>query len=81
MERPAPRDAGPDQDEHERDEQHAVDAASDANRKRQAREIFQRHRHEKQDQKRYALDERNEAKLTQRSQYRIISASAFSRAT
>jgi hypothetical protein len=53
-----------------------VDAADDANGEGQANEVFQRHRDEKQDEKGRALSERDETKLTKRSQYRMISASA-----
>jgi len=74
--RPGPRDADPNQDQHERNEEDAVDAANDANGKRQVSEIFQRHCNEEQGKKGHALDERDKTQLTKRSQYHIIAASA-----
>ena len=53
-----------------------MDAADDANGERQANKVFQRHCNKEQDHKGPALKERNATKLTKRSQYCIISASA-----
>ena len=69
---PGPRDADPDQGQHEHHEEDAVNAADNPNRERQASEVLQRHRHEQQDEKRRALSERDKTKLTQRSQCCII---------
>jgi hypothetical protein len=44
--RPAPRSAGPNQEHHEGNEEDAVDAANNANSKRKASNIFQRHGNE-----------------------------------
>ena len=77
---PGPGDADPDQDQHERNEEDSVDAADNANGERHAGEVFQRHCDKEQDEERRALTERNQTKLTERSQYGIISASALAAA-
>ena len=73
---PGPRDADPKQGQHERNEEDSVDAADNANGERQANDVLQRHCNKEQGEKRRALNERDETKLTKCSQYRIISASA-----
>jgi len=50
-----------------------VDAADDANGERHVSEVFQRHGDKEQGDKGRALGERDETKLTKRSQYRMIS--------
>ncbi len=72
---PGPRDADPDQDQHEGNEEDAVDAANNANSNRQAGKIFQRHGNEQEDKKRDALNERDETQLTKRSHDHILSGS------
>ena len=57
----------------------SVDAADDSNGERQAKEVLQRHCNEEQGEKGRALSERDETKLTQRSQDRMISAWARGR--
>jgi hypothetical protein len=74
--RPGPRDADPNQNQHEGNEEDAVDAANNANSKRQAGKIFQRHGNEEEDKKGHALNERDETQLTKRSHDHILSASA-----
>lgn len=74
MEGPGSRRAGPDQGQDEHDEKGSMDAADDSNGERQAKEVLQRHCNEEQGEKGRALSERDETKLTQRSQDRMISA-------
>jgi hypothetical protein len=54
-----------------------VDAADDTNGEREANEVFQRHCNKEQGEKGCALNERDETKLTKRSQDSMISASAL----
>ncbi len=76
MEGPGSRHGSPDQGQDEHDEKGSVDAADDANGERQAKEVLQRHCNEEQGEKGRALSERDETKLTQRSQDCMISALA-----